>query len=964
MPAFKAKARAVDLLGKGQIADLPTAICELWKNGYDAYADNATCCLYLPGYKELKNPVFVVSDDGKGMSETDILNKWIVLGTDSKIKYDEVPPTEERLNKEYRIPMGEKGIGRLAVAYLGPIMLMFTKKKGQECNVLFVDWRILDNYNLYLDEVNIPLTQISSIKEVETATKKLIGLFLNNLKFGNWIEHSTLREEICKEISSLIIPKDIEEDLFTTFFDKECHGTHFVIFQPNEQLMGITKTGSDSSDTVLNYIRSSLTGITNNFKADSQIFQTDFIVKSEYKRSVMDKENFFERSDFQLCDHYCVGEFDETGFFIGKLRIFNKEINHSFRPNRKPGIVPYGPFKIEFGTNEGAQNNTQLSKDTWLQFEKKFVRFGGLYIFRDNFRVLPYGRPETDWLGFEERRSRSAGYYTFSHRRMFGYIEISRIANRNLKDKAGREGLIQNTAYRELVNDLIEFFIDLSVSYFRKVQEDDLKRGKEQTLRIQLIEERNKVKALEEDNKRNKLLLQEFANQLNSYSSKLKLYWVKVKEFESIFDQMTVDEASNTSTFSLLSSNYQSFRKEFKDLKLAPSKRVEMTDKMKNDYYDYLIGYRTINDILEVLDSKLVDIQSEIMEISRLEKEYQQRKHHFDEHVEHLITTYKEDLKKSIFNNFNNQFTEDILKFKKEYQKALINLPTKIDDKNHFSEYISKLDSIQQEIIFEITSRYEPFIKHVKSLDLDIDEDFIVGYYKKEYEDVNKKIDAVNEIAQLGMAIEILDHQFNVLYSEISQSIKHFKQFADRDPDLKDNYLQLRNAFEHLETNYQLLAPLYRTMRRNKVEMSGKLIKEYLMRFFSKKLLENNISITSESEFDNYVFYSYESVIKPAFINIINNAIYWLQSSEERKIHLSVKNDEVLIINSGKKIPYSDLEQIFNLFFTRKPNGRGIGLYLAKTNLNTVGFDIYATNDEKYNIFDGACFVIKKLKRS
>ena len=40
MAQFKAKARAIELLGKGQIADLPTAITELWKNGYDAYAKN------------------------------------------------------------------------------------------------------------------------------------------------------------------------------------------------------------------------------------------------------------------------------------------------------------------------------------------------------------------------------------------------------------------------------------------------------------------------------------------------------------------------------------------------------------------------------------------------------------------------------------------------------------------------------------------------------------------------------------------------------------------------------------------------------------------------------------------------------------------------------------------------------------------------------------------------------------
>ena len=56
MAQFRTKARAVELLGKGQIADLPTAISELWKNGYDAYADTLKCELYLPGYKGLNSP--------------------------------------------------------------------------------------------------------------------------------------------------------------------------------------------------------------------------------------------------------------------------------------------------------------------------------------------------------------------------------------------------------------------------------------------------------------------------------------------------------------------------------------------------------------------------------------------------------------------------------------------------------------------------------------------------------------------------------------------------------------------------------------------------------------------------------------------------------------------------------------------------------------------------------------------
>jgi hypothetical protein len=86
MAKFRAKARAVELLGKGQIADLPTAIIELWKNRYNACAKNLICCLSFETYNGNKSPLFLISDDGFGMSETDITEKWFVLATDSKAR--------------------------------------------------------------------------------------------------------------------------------------------------------------------------------------------------------------------------------------------------------------------------------------------------------------------------------------------------------------------------------------------------------------------------------------------------------------------------------------------------------------------------------------------------------------------------------------------------------------------------------------------------------------------------------------------------------------------------------------------------------------------------------------------------------------------------------------------------------------------------------------------------------------
>lgn len=77
------------------------------------------------------------------MSRKDIEEKWIVLGTDSRVRGSEPQTKEERLGKSPRTPLGEKGIGRLSVSYLGSPMLMLTKKENENCQILFFDWRIL-----------------------------------------------------------------------------------------------------------------------------------------------------------------------------------------------------------------------------------------------------------------------------------------------------------------------------------------------------------------------------------------------------------------------------------------------------------------------------------------------------------------------------------------------------------------------------------------------------------------------------------------------------------------------------------------------------------------------------------------------------------------------------------------------------------------------------------------------------
>lgn len=79
MATFKARARTLEMLGKQQIAGIPTAISELFKNAHDAYADNVEVDYYR------SDGLFVLRDDGMGMTKQEFEDRWLTLGTESKL---------------------------------------------------------------------------------------------------------------------------------------------------------------------------------------------------------------------------------------------------------------------------------------------------------------------------------------------------------------------------------------------------------------------------------------------------------------------------------------------------------------------------------------------------------------------------------------------------------------------------------------------------------------------------------------------------------------------------------------------------------------------------------------------------------------------------------------------------------------------------------------------------------------
>lgn len=907
------------------------------------------------------------------------------MGTDSKTRCELDVEGEDTLWKKPRIKMGEKGIGRLSVAYLGSPMLMLTKKIGSPLQALFIDWRILENYNLYIENINIPLLSITEPNNFVDIFDSLKKEFIDNFKkdknkpiylerhisesnlADEWYEQHTLAIQIIKSVENIKLPSFFTQEMIVPLCSTstDIHGTKFVIFEPDEQLIILSQSyqkdiNTDYEDSV-NEIRSSLNGLFNVFKKENIAVATKFIVvTNEGERDLISSREFFSYHDFINCDHLIDGRFDDSGQFSGKIRVYKKDdINHTFRNSRKPGNTAYGAFNLKVGVIVGNQNESMLNEEQFRAYDEKLKLFGGLYIYRDGFRVLPYGRTETDFLRFENRRSKHAGSYFFSHRRMLGYIEISRTNNKKLVDKAGREGFINNVAYKEFKADLEAFFIDLAKKFFGTDAEFNYKENQKSDIE-------KASKSAKEEHEKEKALRKEFAKKLKEYPELLD---ATIHNYQKLIDELKMKQQDSV----LLYEDIDFILKQIEECKLKIRKlsldkpvRFSLTENQKKSLYTYQEKFHSFTEKGISESQSVINNARTKMEDFELFKELEAKYHQYRVHISNIFDEAISSLSLSV-NKLKEKISEEKSSvFLKEIDEKYTSIKPRNINRLDILSGLTLLDNIYQDLIDKAHKRISPFLQHLDRISLDVDEEALTGYYKIRYEEIEKRWTQTKELAQMGIAIEIIDHQFNALYSQVAYAIMQIKNYLPNDEKTLRHYQSLKTSFEHLEDKYKLMSPLYRTTGKIRKNISGKFIKEYLCSFFYRQFDELSIVLQSTFEFDNASFTTYESILLPAFVNIIHNAIYWLKSSENKQIVLDfVEGTKILIINSGKPIDDFYLEDIFKLFYSQKPNGRGIGLYIAKETLMEVGYDLFAaSNKSDYNRLQGACFVIDTMPRN
>ena len=144
------------------------------------------------------------------------------------------------------------------------------------------------------------------------------------------------------------------------------------------------------------------------------------------------------------------------------------------------------------------------------------------------------------------------------------------------------------------------------------------------------------------------------------------------------------------------------------------------------------------------------------------------------------------------------------------------------------------------------------------------------------------------------------------------------------------------------------------------MEIRGSAIARFLSDLFRERLRRHDVRLESTSRFDQHTIMGYPSTFYPVFVNLVDNSLFWLSDQPNpRRILLDVLDGAMVISDSGPGIQQRDWESIFELGFTRKPNGRGLGLYISREVLRRVGYTIDIHPDGPLN---GACFHIQSAK--
>lgn len=397
--AFRTRARLLLLLGEQLIRDAGLAVFELVKNAYDA--DARHCTVTMHDLTEPSSARIVVEDDGAGMTPETIRDVWLVIGTDFRAKQRKDGTRSPEFD---RLPLGEKGVGRLAIHKLGRKITIITRAGGGKETVLTVNW---DEFESSTDLGSVKMALQTRRAEVFTGEQRGTRIEITNLREEAWTKAKV--RNLHRSVSSLCSPFDAP-DSFT---------------------------------------------VTLKLEPESDWLQGLLHPKTVLKNAPYRADGWFEGNKLHLNYHFrpLPGMNLDGNNRPCEVRTLSRMVGRKAEPldlsRHRIGRVHFDFYLFDLDTQVlSAAQADKTSLKTYLREN------GGVRIYRDGLRVFDFGEPGNDWLNLDARRINKPVVKT-GNRQILGALQLDAEQSTDLIEKTNREGFIESEAYQDFQDAVI-----------------------------------------------------------------------------------------------------------------------------------------------------------------------------------------------------------------------------------------------------------------------------------------------------------------------------------------------------------------------------------------------------------------------------------------------------------------------------------------------------------------------------
>jgi len=440
---FKPKAHILILLGEELIKSPVMAIYELIKNSYDA--DSKSVDVKFVNIENVSSAEILITDYGTGITKEVLENVWFEPGTDFRKPIQEDGKRKiKRSPIFWRIPMGEKGVGRFAVHKLGHTIKLTSRpakvevdQYGKATSIIpldyeveiEIDWRTFSQ-SKYLEDVKIEWKIKPNEEDFEFKGTHGTKIIIGNLKEG-WTRG--MARQLKRNVISMISPRNDPSKFkinldFGNWWLNDFPEFEDVLASAPYKLTALV-------DEEYNMTFEYHFGLRNNNKIGKRSIDKDSkeeIKKLKYERNIKEElvpiyREYFQENELSL---------ENVESLIDKFLSSIKK-------------VPFGSLMLEINSFDldsvslkDYTNNPSIIKSTLKDHS-------GIKVFKGDLRVYDYGDPGNDWLGLDIKRVNSKTW--FSNNQIIGYVYLDDEKSGALIEKTNREGFIKNEAFEHFI---------------------------------------------------------------------------------------------------------------------------------------------------------------------------------------------------------------------------------------------------------------------------------------------------------------------------------------------------------------------------------------------------------------------------------------------------------------------------------------------------------------------------------